>query len=222
MRPPEPNGSWPLRFLWQARGVGPPRFTLAQLGLWALLAAPGVADAVRYATDAIGYGEALQASGVWSVRLLIVTLAVSAVRLGFPKARWAGWLMRRRRDLGVATFGYAAFHLGIYLARKAPAPELIVREGLEPGMAVGWIAFAMFAALAATSNDASVRWLGRGWKGLHRWVYAGAALTAAHWLLTAFELREGLIHAAALVVAVVAGWALRLRRRISSRPRALD
>ena len=177
-----------------------------------VLALPGAADAVRYATGAIGYGEALQASGVWSVRLLIATLAVSGLRAAFPGARWSAWLLRRRRDLGVATFGYAALHLGIYLVKKAPMPVLIVREGVEPGMAVGWIAFVVFAALAATSNDASVRAMGRGWKALHRFVYAGAALTVAHWLMTAFELTEGLMHSAGLVTAAVTGRALRLRR----------
>lgn len=185
----------------------------SQLVLWTLLALPGAADAVRYAGGGLGYGEVLQASGAWSVRLLIVTLAIGPLRLAFPRAGWAGWLTRRRRDLGVATFGYALFHLGVYLARKAPAPELIVREGLEPGMLVGWIAFVVFLALAVTSNDASVRALGRRWKALHRWVYAGAALTMAHWLTTAFELREGLLHGAVLVTVVAIGTGLRLRRR---------
>lgn len=188
-----------------------------QLILWALLAAPAVATAARYAADAISYGEVIHATGVWSVRLLIVTLAVSAVRLGFPRAAWAGWLMRRRRDLGVATFGYALFHLAVYLARKIELPILILREGLEPGMAAGWIAFLGFAALAATSNDASVRRLGRAWKRLHRLVYPAAALTVAHWLLTAFELRDGLIHAGLLGAVLAAGMALR-RRRSAARP----
>jgi methionine sulfoxide reductase heme-binding subunit len=184
----------------------------SQLLLWLLLAAPGAADALRYATGVIGYGEALQASGVWSVRLLIATLAVSGLRVAFPRAGWATWLAKRRRDLGVATFAYAAFHLGIYLAKKAPMPSLILREGAEPGMAVGWIAFVVFALLAATSNDASVRLLGRRWKALHRWVYAGAALTVAHWLLTAFEPTEGLLHAAVLAAVVGIAWALKGRR----------
>jgi len=185
----------------------PPR-----LILWALLALPAGVIAARYATDAMGYGEVIHATGVWSVRLLIVTLAASPLRLAFPRAAWAMWLVRRRRDFGVATFGYALFHLAVYLARKAELPILIVREGLEPGMAVGWIAFLAFAALAITSNDAAVRGLGRGWKGLHRLVYPAAILTAAHWLMTAFELRDGLIHAAILAGLLAARIALGRRR----------
>lgn len=101
-------------------------------------------------------------------------------------------------DFGVATFGYVSFHLAVYPARKAGLP-ILVREGLDSGMAVGWIALVAFAVLAITSNDGSVRGLGRGWKALHQLVYPAAALTAAHWLMTAFELRDGLIHAAILV-----------------------
>jgi len=170
-----------------------------QFFLWALLALPGAVVLYRYSTDAIGYGEALHQSGDWSVRLLILALAVTPLRLAFPRAAWAMWLLRRRRDIGVATFAYAILHLVIYLARKAEAAMLIVREAADPGMAAGWIAFVLLAALAVTSNDASVRRLGRAWKGLHRLVYPAAVLTLAHWLLTAFELREGLIHAAVLV-----------------------
>lgn len=180
-----------------------------QLILWALLVLPATVIAARHATDAMSYGEAVHATGVWSVRLLIVTLAVSPLRRAFPRAAWAMWLVRRRRDLGVATFGYALFHLAIYLARKAEAPILIVREGLEPGMAVGWIAFVAFATLAITSTDASVRGLGRGWKALHRLIYPAAALTAAHWLMTAFDLRDGLAHAAILASLLAARIALR-------------
>lgn len=183
-----------------------------QLILWALLVLPAAVIAAGYARDGMSYGEVIHATGVWSVQLLIVTLAVSPLRLAFPRAAWAMWLVRRRRDFGVATFGYALLHLAVYLARKAELPILIVREGLEPGMAAGWIAFVAFAMLAITSTDASVRGLGRGWRALHRLIYPAAALTAAHWLMTAFELRNGLIHAAILAGLLAARIALRRRR----------
>lgn len=183
-----------------------------QLFLWALLVLPAAVVAARYATDAMSYGEVIHATGVWSVQLLIVTLAVSPLRLAFPRTGWTLWLIRRRRDFGVATFGYALFHLAVYLARKAELPILIVREGLEPGMAAGWIAFVGFAALAITSNDAAVRGLGRRWKALHRLIYPATALAAAHWLMTGFELRDGLIHTAILAGLLAARIALRRRR----------
>jgi sulfoxide reductase heme-binding subunit YedZ len=183
-----------------------------QLILWALLVLPAAVVTARYATDGMSYGEVIHATGVWSVQLLIVTLAVSPLRLALPRTAWTLWLVRRRRDFGVATFGYTLLHLAVYLVRKAELPILIVREGLELGMAVGWIAFVAFAALAITSNDASLRILGRGWKALHRLIYPAAVLTAAHWLMTAFDLRVGLIHAAILAGLLAARVAPRRRR----------
>lgn len=45
----------------------------------------------------------------------------------------------------------------------------------------GLMAALVLLALLATSNDASLRWLGTpGWKSLQRWNYACFALTAAH------------------------------------------
>lgn len=45
----------------------------------------------------------------------------------------------------------------------------------------GLIAALILLALLATSNDASLRWLGTpGWKSLQRWNYGCFALTAAH------------------------------------------
>ena len=57
-------------------------------------------------------------SGEWSVRLLILTLAVSPVRIVMKQLRmgphWPNWLMKRRRELGMACFLYALLHLSFY------------------------------------------------------------------------------------------------------------
>jgi len=167
--------------------------------LWALLAIPAAIVIYRYWSGDMVYGEVVHASGQWSAGLLIATLAVTPVRLAFRRARWPSWLVRRRRALGVATFGYALLHTLVYLARKKDLSR-IVEEGLEPGLLTGWIALLVFLVLAVTSNDASVRRLGPGWKRLHRLVYLGAALTFAHWLLTAFDMTRGVIFLAVLAM----------------------
>ncbi len=179
--------------------------------LWLALSLPAAWLSARYLTGAITYGELIHASGDLAVKLLIVTLAATPLRLMFASSRWPLWLMRRRRDLGVATFGYAALHTVAYLERKASL-SLVAAEAAEPGLWTGWAAGLIFAALAITSNNYSVRRLGRAWKRLHRLVYLGAALTFAHWVLTAFDPAPALVHLAVLAALEAARVALARRR----------
>jgi len=158
-----------------------------------LLTLPGAVTVINYINGETFYGEVVHFTGELSARLLIVTMAITPLRLMFPGRRWIGWLMQRRRYFGVATFGYAALHTGVYAARlKLPAEMLA--EAAEPGILTGWLALAIFIPLAITSNAWSVRRFGRWWKRIHRWVYAAALLTFAHWLLVAFDVVPGLIH----------------------------
>jgi sulfoxide reductase heme-binding subunit YedZ len=166
--------------------------------LWIPLAAPGVLLLQRYATGAFSYGEFIHWTGDISVWLLIAALAVTPLRRVL-RGPFPLWLGQRRRDFGVASFAYAAGHLGAYLLRKADA-ALVWKEGLDPGLLTGWVAFIAFAMLALTSNDASVRWLKAGWKRLHWLVYPAAILTAAHWLLTAFDPFIAAVHATIIAV----------------------
>jgi sulfoxide reductase heme-binding subunit YedZ len=169
--------------------------------LWIVLAAPGAFILQRYVAGALSYGEFIHWSGDISVWLLIAALAVTPLRR-IVKGGFNVWLGQRRRDIGVASFGYAAGHLVAYLLRKADA-ALVLEEGIEPGLLTGWIAFAVFMALAVTSNDASVRLLKAGWRRLHWFVYPAAVLTAAHWVLTAFDPALAWVHAA-IIAALLA------------------
>ncbi len=177
--------------------------------LWAILALPGGLILWRYGTDAATYGEVIHWTGDISAQILILTLAVTPLRLGFPRARWTVWLLRRRRDLGVASFAYAALHTIVYLLRKKDA-GLIWEEGVRPDLATGWVAMMIFVALAVTSNDVSVRLLKAAWKRLHRLVYLAAILLFAHWLLAAFDRTLAMIHLGVLA-------ALEIFRLIKSR-----
>jgi sulfoxide reductase heme-binding subunit YedZ len=88
----------------------------------------------------------------------------------------------------------------------------------------GLIAAFILLALLATSNDASLRWLGTpGWKSLQRWNYGCFALTAAHtfgyqlgigggrgWFLAA-----SVASVATTVILQLAGWRRRSAARIA-------
>jgi sulfoxide reductase heme-binding subunit YedZ len=154
--------------------------------IWFLLALPAGVIVLRFATGGIGYGETVHLTGQWSAGLLLAALAATPLRRIPGGSDLSRFLVSQRRAVGVAAFGYAALHLGVYLERKWGA-GLIAREGLEPDLATGWIAFLVMLLLAVTSNNASVRVLGRRWKRLHRSVYLGAALTFAHWILATFD-----------------------------------
>jgi sulfoxide reductase heme-binding subunit YedZ len=161
--------------------------------LWLLLAIPLAFITARYMLGATYYGEYMHASGEFSARLLLVTLAITPLRLLWPKQRWTQWLMQRRRYLGVAAFAYAVPHLFAYLAKLGQMAE-VISDGVDPGIWTGWLALLLFLPLAATSNGLSVRALGRNWKVLHRLVYVAAAFTFIHWVLVAFDPVPGLIH----------------------------
>ena len=154
--------------------------------IWLLLSLPALIILYRFLTDSLSYGQVIHQTGIWSVAFLVAVMAITPVRHLFGPTRWVQALLRQRRALGVASFGYAALHTAVYLERKWGA-DLILKEALEATLATGWLALLIFSALAITSNDASVRQLKRRWKPLHRLVYPAAALTFAHWWLASFD-----------------------------------
>ena len=161
----------------------------------------------QYGVETVYYGEYLHWTGVQSARLLLLTLAITPLVRLLPRVAAIRWLLRRRRDIGLVTFFYALAHTVAYLVRKSDL-QLILSEGLAAGMFTGWIAFLVFIALAVTSNDASVRAMGRKWRSLHRTVYVAAILTYLHWVLTAFDPTVGYVHGAVALVLLLE----RLRR----------
>jgi len=184
--------------------------------LWLILALPGawILDQWALTPDSYGYGHAIADSGDWAAWLLMGTLAVTPIRLAFPRRAWTGLLMRRRRDLGVASFAYAAGHTIIYLYHKASF-ELVIADIDMPELAVGWLALALFVPLAATSSDKAVRALRRRWKLLHRLVYPAAVLTFLHWVLSAFDPTTAYIHIVILAVIEIVRLWIQWRQRVT-------
>jgi methionine sulfoxide reductase heme-binding subunit len=165
--------------------------------LAALLAMPWAWLALGYLTGRLFYGEMVHASGDWAIWCLMAALAVTPLHRLLPRHAWTAWLLPRRRYLGVAAFAYAALHAAVYVLRLGDLPQILA-EALEAGLLTGWLAFAIFVPLALTSNDASMRKLGRAWKRLHRAVYAAAVLSFAHWILVAFDPTAAYLHLAVL------------------------
>jgi len=156
--------------------------------IWAALSLPALWVAARWQMGSLSYGGVIHVTGLCISGLLILALAVTPLRRLFPNAIWPRRLMYHRRAIGVASFGYAAFHTGVYLWRKIPLGK-VISEGSRPDLLTGWLAFSIFAVLAVTSNRASLKRLGKRWQALHRSVYLAAALMYAHWMLSVFEYR---------------------------------
>lgn len=184
--------------------------------LWLVLAVPGMWILYRWAAapSVYGYGHAIGDSGDWAAWLLLLTLAVTPVRMLFRRRSWSTWLIRRRRDFGVASFAYAAGHTIIYVANKASLDAILLDLGL-PDIVVGWLALALFVPLAATSNDIATRALRRSWKRLHRLVYPAAILTFLHWVLASFDPTTAYIHIAVLAAIELLRVALAVRQRVT-------
>ena len=175
------------------------RDSLVRIAAWTILYGILLVQTYRYAGGIVFYGEYLHWTGLWSARLLLVALAVTPLRRLFPTIRWLRWLSTLRRDIGVAVFVFALAHTVAYL-HKQPGLQDIVEDSVTAGILTGWLALLVFVPLAVTSNDASVRALGRRWKTLHRLVYLGALLTLAHWIITAFDPTAAYVHLAVLLV----------------------
>ncbi len=189
---------------------------IPRLLLWLILALPGLAIALRWTAtpQTYGYGNAVGDSGDWAAWLLMLTLACTPLRLIFPRRAWTTKLLRRRRDFGLASFAYAAGHTLIYLTDRPSLAAILADLGL-PDMLAGWLALALFVPLAITSNDRSVRALGRRWKRLHRLVYPAALLAFAHWALTAFDPALAYAHIAAIGALELVRVALEARQRVT-------
>jgi len=117
-------------------------------GLWFILALPAAIIILQYFSDILVYGEALKLTGQWAAWLLLITLAISPLRKLTARYRVkydTMWLLRLRRPLGVAVFGYSILHLIIYLEKKADIRR-IASESFEWELLTGWIAFFIFRA----------------------------------------------------------------------------
>jgi methionine sulfoxide reductase heme-binding subunit len=150
--------------------------------LWLLFALPaiGLSWTALTSPDPLILQNLLHPTGEFSARFLIVAMMATPLALLFRGKGWTKWLLRNRRYLGVAAFGYAFLHTLFYLLDKAML-DPVLSDLRNLAIWTGWVAFLIFVPLAITSSDWFVRRMGARWKSLQRWVYAAAVLTLVHW-----------------------------------------
>lgn len=148
---------------------------------WALLSLPAIPMIAGLTSgDPEALHDLLHPTGEFAARFMIVAMMITPLTMLFKGWRGPRWLMKRRRYLGVAAFGYAALHTVLYLIDEGS----IAFSGGEISKLyiwTGWLAFLIFVPLAVTSTDGWIRKLGPTWKTLQRFVYGAAVLTLLHW-----------------------------------------
>lgn len=150
---------------------------------WAVMALPALAIiATLLGSDARAIDHAVGESGEWAARFLIVTLSITPLTMLLKGWSVTRWLRKSRRWFGVGAFAYGALHVTAYVL-GADSLAKILSQVTELEYLAGWIAFAIFLPLAATSTDWAVRRLGTWWKPLQRLSYAAAAGVLLHWSL---------------------------------------
>lgn len=175
--------------------------------LWLLCLAPAAWLAAAAWRGALGVNpieKITHETGQWTLRLLLVTLAITPLR------RIAGWpeLIRFRRTLGLAAFFYATLHLFTYLWLdqffdwSAIARDIAKRRFITAGM----LSFALLLPLALTSTRGWIARLGgRRWQRLHRLIYPAAASGVVHfWWLVKSDIREPALYALILAALLAA------------------
>ncbi|PII38830.1 sulfite oxidase [Sinorhizobium meliloti CCBAU 01290] len=119
--------------------------------------------------------------GIWALRFLIATLAITPIRDLFG----VNWL-RYRRALGLLAFYYVMMHFLTYMVldQTLLLPAIVADIARRPFITIGMAALVLLIPLAVTSNNWSIRRLGQRWNKLHRLVYVIAAAGALHFAMS--------------------------------------
>ncbi len=150
--------------------------------------------------------------GNWALRFILLTLAVTPVR---QVTGWS-WLQQFRRMFGLFTFFYALMHFLTWLILDQSLLLSAISEDLveRPFITLGFTAFVLLAAMAATSTNGMRRRLRHRWTQLHYGVYAVGLLGVWHyWWQVKQDIREPLIYATLLGVLLAYRVWQRFRRR---------
>lgn len=160
-------------------------------------------------------------TGDWTIRFLLITLAVTPVRRLSPHL---AWLIRFRRMLGLFAFFYGTLHIFTFIWLfsgfdvHAMAADILKRRFITMGL-LGWL---LMVPLALTSTAWAVRKIGgKRWQALHRLVYVSAIAGVIHyWWLVKPGVRTPLTVTAVLAALLLTRilWSFLKFRKASLRP----
>jgi len=160
------------------------RTSFLRLAVFVAVAAPALWIAWQAWQNMLGprpLTEAIHQSGLWAVRFLAATLAITPLR----HATRVNKLISIRRMLGLSVFAYALLHFTLYICDQHGDLLHVGSEiALRIYLTIGFTAFCSLCVLAATSRDAVIKRLGaERWSRLHKIVYAVAVLATVHFFM---------------------------------------
>jgi methionine sulfoxide reductase heme-binding subunit len=122
---------------------------------------------------------ATRSTGTWALVFLCITLAITPLRLITGQAAF----IKLRRMLGLFSFFYASLHFLIWfwLDQNLDLQAMWADVLKRPFITMGFITLVLLIPLAITSNQFSIRALGRRWSLLHRLIYVLACTAIIHY-----------------------------------------
>ncbi|WP_395666008.1 sulfite oxidase heme-binding subunit YedZ [Methylocella sp.] len=165
-------------------GAAGPRFDVVKAGAYAAAVLPGLWLAAIAAQGGLGprpLSAAIHAMGLWALRMLALSLAVTPARIALRDPR----LFPARRIFGLAALAYVAAHVTLYVADQSfRLPHVAAEIVRRPYLTIGFLAFLALCVLGATSGARMTARLGpQRWRRLHRLVYPAAGLAAVHFFM---------------------------------------
>ena len=137
------------------------------------------------------------ATGLATLRLLAITLAITPLRRLSPRL---GWLIRFRRLLGLFAFFYASLHMVTYVGLyagfhlNAIISDVTRRRFITMGVA----AYVLLLPLALTSTNWAIHKLGgKRWNRLHKLIYFAAVCGVIHYW---WQVKPGVLTPIAMTV----------------------
>jgi sulfoxide reductase heme-binding subunit YedZ len=141
------------------------------------------------------------ATGLATLRLLAITLAITPLRRLWPRLNW---LIKFRRLLGLFAFFYGTLHMLTYVALYAGFNFATIETDVTKRRFIfaGVAAYTLLLPLALTSTNWAIRKLGgKNWNRVHKLIYVSAVCAIVHYW---WQVKPGVITPAAMTLVFAA------------------
>ena len=138
--------------------------------------------------------------GVTAIYILILTLCIT------PFSLLTGInFIRFRRAFGLMSFFYIVLHFSTWLLLDMQLRWVEIVESLtrKPFIVFGMMGFLLLIPLAATSNNYSMKRLGKYWPKLHKLIYAAIILGGIHYLMMEKTLQNDAIITFIIIIVLI-------------------